>query len=142
MRINGLTMRPLILPRVVQRRATVTSAPPHCCIAGADGQPWPWRLAWLVAFQTSSVGRAIYAADAVPPSTVSHELLDSKHESSGLAGIAPTAAFGQNQQRDTPERATHAVALFDVVRGDRWLPHSRRSSGLGAGGGAASRPTI
>ena len=29
-----------------------------------------------------------------PPSTVSHELLSSKHKSSSLAGIAPTAASG------------------------------------------------
>jgi hypothetical protein len=24
------------------------SAPPECCIAGADGQPWPCRSAWLL----------------------------------------------------------------------------------------------
>ena len=30
-----------------------------------------------------------------PPSTVSHELLNSKHKSSSLAGIARTAAFGR-----------------------------------------------
>ena len=30
------------------------SAPPQCCIAGADGQPWPCRSAWLVAFQAGS----------------------------------------------------------------------------------------
>jgi hypothetical protein len=35
---------------------TVTSAPPECCIAVADVQPWPCRSAWLVAFQRSSVG--------------------------------------------------------------------------------------
>ena len=33
------------------------SAPPHCCIAGADGQPWPCRSAWLVAFRTRSLTR-------------------------------------------------------------------------------------
>ena len=30
------------------------SAPPECCIAGADGQPWLCGSAWLVAFQTGS----------------------------------------------------------------------------------------
>jgi hypothetical protein len=34
------------------------SAPPQCCIAGADGQPWPCRSAWLVAFRSSSVSPA------------------------------------------------------------------------------------
>jgi hypothetical protein len=37
------------------------------------------------------------------------------------------AALGQIQQRGTPERATHAVARFDVVQGDRWFPQSRTS---------------
>jgi hypothetical protein len=40
-------------------------------------------------------------------------------------------AIGQIQQRDTPERATHAVALFDVVRGDRWLPHPHERAAPG-----------
>ena len=30
------------------------SAPPQCCIAAADGQPWPCRSAWLVAFRCSA----------------------------------------------------------------------------------------
>jgi hypothetical protein len=34
------------------------SAPPECCIAGADEQSWPCRLAWLVAFRSSSVSLA------------------------------------------------------------------------------------
>jgi hypothetical protein len=34
------------------------SAPPECCIAGADGQLWPCRSAWLVAFRSSSVSPA------------------------------------------------------------------------------------
>jgi hypothetical protein len=34
---------------------TVTSAPPECCIAGADGQPWPYASVWLLAFQRSSI---------------------------------------------------------------------------------------
>jgi hypothetical protein len=29
----------------------------RCCIAGAAGQPWPCRSAWLVAFQTSTLGQ-------------------------------------------------------------------------------------
>jgi hypothetical protein len=29
-------------------------APPECCIAGADGQPWRCRSAWLLAFQLDS----------------------------------------------------------------------------------------
>jgi len=29
------------------------SAPPECCIAGADGQPWRCGSAWLVAFHSS-----------------------------------------------------------------------------------------
>jgi hypothetical protein len=33
------------------------SAPPECCIAGADGQPWRCRSAWLLAFQRSSEGQ-------------------------------------------------------------------------------------
>jgi hypothetical protein len=33
------------------------SAPPQRCIAGADGQPWPCRWAWLVAFRRSSLRR-------------------------------------------------------------------------------------
>ena len=33
-------------------RATVTSAPPECCIAGAGGRPWPCWRAWLLAFQS------------------------------------------------------------------------------------------
>lgn len=36
-----------------------------------------------------------------------------------------TTALRQIQQRGTPERATHAVVLFDMVRGDRSLPQSR-----------------
>jgi len=31
------------------------SAPPKCCIAGADGQPWPSRSAWVVAFRRGSL---------------------------------------------------------------------------------------
>ena len=31
---------------------------PECCIAGADGQPWLWRWAWLVAFGSSGVGES------------------------------------------------------------------------------------
>ena len=34
------------------------SAPQECCIAGADGQPWLCGSAWLVAFQSSSVGES------------------------------------------------------------------------------------
>jgi hypothetical protein len=33
------------------------SAPPQCCVAGADGQPWPCWWAWLVAFRGSSLRR-------------------------------------------------------------------------------------
>ena len=33
------------------------SAPPQCCIAGADGQSWPCRSAWLVAFQRGCLAR-------------------------------------------------------------------------------------
>lgn len=43
-----------------------------------------------------------------------------------LAGTTRTAEFGQIQQRGTPVRATHAVALFDMVQGDRSLPQSRK----------------
>jgi hypothetical protein len=32
-----------------------SSAPTECCIARADGQPWPCRSAWLVAFRTRSL---------------------------------------------------------------------------------------
>ena len=39
------------------------SVSPECCIAGVDGQTWPCRWAWLVAFQTGSV-RALLVADA------------------------------------------------------------------------------
>ena len=41
-----------------------------------------------------------------PPSTVSHELLNNKHKSSSLAGIARTAAFGQGSHvpRQWPAR--------------------------------------
>jgi len=35
----------------------VRSAPPECCIVGADGQPWPCRSAWLVAFQSTPLER-------------------------------------------------------------------------------------
>ena len=31
------------------------SAPRECCIAGADGQSWPCRSAWLVAFGSGSL---------------------------------------------------------------------------------------
>jgi hypothetical protein len=31
------------------------SAPPKCCIAGADGQPWPCRSEWVVAFRRGSL---------------------------------------------------------------------------------------
>jgi len=48
------------------------SAPPKCCIAEADGQPWPCRSAWLVAFPTSSVGSVIDAADAAAGSPKGH----------------------------------------------------------------------
>ncbi len=33
--------------------ATVTSAPPECCIAGADGQPWPYASVWPLAFRSA-----------------------------------------------------------------------------------------
>ena len=46
----------------------------------------PWRSSTLAAPTWRS------------PSTVSHELLRSKHKSSSLAGTARTAASGQNQQ--------------------------------------------
>ena len=35
------------------------SAPPQCCIAGADGQSWPCRSAWLVAFQRGCLARGV-----------------------------------------------------------------------------------
>ena len=31
------------------------SAPRECCIAGAYGQSWPCRMAWLVAFGSGSL---------------------------------------------------------------------------------------
>ena len=34
--------------------------PPECCIAGADEQSWPCRLAWLVTFESSSVLQFYY----------------------------------------------------------------------------------
>jgi hypothetical protein len=37
------------------------SAPPECCIAGADVQPWPCRSAWLLAFRRRSLGAAGHA---------------------------------------------------------------------------------
>jgi hypothetical protein len=59
-----------------------------------------------------------------------------------VASSGPAARLGKERRRNNvlvgmallpvdslttrpPERATHDVALFDVVRGDRWLPHSR-----------------
>ncbi len=33
------------------------SAPPECCIAGTDGQPWLCGSAWVVALRPSSLGR-------------------------------------------------------------------------------------
>jgi hypothetical protein len=33
----------------------VISAPGECCIAGADGQSWPCRSAWRVAFGSGSL---------------------------------------------------------------------------------------
>jgi hypothetical protein len=33
----------------------VMSAPRECCIAGAYGQSWPCRMAWLVAFGSGSL---------------------------------------------------------------------------------------
>jgi hypothetical protein len=49
----------LLLLCLPSRRSwlTVEGARQGCCIAGADGQPWPCRSAWLVAFRTSSLGR-------------------------------------------------------------------------------------
>jgi hypothetical protein len=34
------------------------SALPECCIAGADGQPWPCRSTWLVPIGSSGVGES------------------------------------------------------------------------------------
>lgn len=48
--------------------AARSAAPPGTVASealGADGRPWLCGSAWLVAFQTSSVGRVINAADAV-----------------------------------------------------------------------------
>jgi|SRR5450755_439041 len=42
------------------------------------------------------------AAPTTAPSTVSHELLNSKHKSSSLADIARTAAFGHKEPRERP----------------------------------------
>ena len=44
------------------------------------------------------------ATPTTAPSTVSHELLNSKHKSSSLADIARTAAFGQTQPRRAAAR--------------------------------------
>ena len=41
-----------------------------------------------------------------PPSTVSHELLNSKHKSSSLTGIAGTAALGVKRQRARRSRSS------------------------------------
>ena len=63
------------------------------------------------------------------PSTASHELLNSKHKSSSLAGIARTAAFGQRQplrslsRRDCnhPKREASACSIAASAT-DSWCP--------------------
>ena len=37
--------------RGLRRRAAVRSAPPECCIVGAEGQLWPSRWEWLLTFR-------------------------------------------------------------------------------------------
>jgi hypothetical protein len=46
--------------------------PSACCIARADGQPWPCRSAWLVAFRTSSLGRVKRLAETAAGSQQEH----------------------------------------------------------------------
>jgi hypothetical protein len=61
--VRAMPGRPLLLCSLF-RRSWLTveggrqSAPPGCCIAGADGQPWPCRSAWLVAFRWGSLAVA------------------------------------------------------------------------------------
>jgi hypothetical protein len=45
------------------------SAPPQCCIAGADGQSWPCRSAWLVAFRSSRLDDRFEGVPRVPDRT-------------------------------------------------------------------------
>jgi hypothetical protein len=55
-----------VAPLVLAVQAFVANGrgrPAGCCIAGADGQSWPCRSAWLLAFQTSSLGGAELVAE-------------------------------------------------------------------------------
>jgi hypothetical protein len=52
------------------------SAPPQCCIAGADGQSWPCRSAWLVAFRSSRLDDRFEGVPRVPDRTSSDSLVD------------------------------------------------------------------
>ena len=51
--------------------ATVRSAPPECCIDGADGYPWPCRSVLLVAFRFTAFGGDRWTAHSLrlQPST-------------------------------------------------------------------------
>jgi hypothetical protein len=87
------------------------SAPPQCCIAGADGQSWPCRSAWLVAFRDGSHGspgddgpyrRRVAVSPACCGQAPSR---GSKH----LAAARPVAASHQmRQRRPRPGRGRNA----------------------------------
>jgi hypothetical protein len=68
------------------------SAPPECCIAGADGQSWPCRSAWLVAFRSSRLDDRFEGVPRVPDRTkCDSEVLDSDVIAMAANGHAPGA---------------------------------------------------
>jgi len=54
------------------------SAPPKCCIAGADRQPWPCRSAWVLAFRRGSLDQ--------PDPCAAQNAASSPQEQSRLSG--------------------------------------------------------
>ena len=79
------------------------SAPPDCCIAGAEGQSWPCRSAWLLAFQSSSVLQPYCVDRDRRKWSLSDRELPSSSQRSGKACLqglsAPTQGWSLSSDR-------------------------------------------
>jgi hypothetical protein len=132
-------------------RATARSAPPECCIARADGQPWPCRSTWLVAFRcgedrgVAQLSCIAWRSSSQPAGT--HDCSDSSRATATpRSGLTPasTGSFAATLQITSPARhplsgrSGHLAGDDSSAIGTR--PDQQRPS-VDEGGCSATRAT-
>jgi len=95
--------------------AAVRAAPPECCIAGADGQSWSCRSAWLLAFQTSHLRGSMRPSETA-----------AKHDMQRRAG--PERSWSVVSERGSAPAADETALQSRMQQSADWMAARRGAS--------------